>query len=310
MNRQAPSRAKTIFAFIAIYVIWGSTYLAIRYAIESVPPLLMMGARSFIAGLILFFWSRLRGNGRIEKEHWRALVIIGASFFLVAHGLLAWAEVRVLSGLAAVLVASEPLWIVTIESFFLKDARVTKKGIFGLILGFGAIVFLIASTEGISSSKGDTIASLAIVFGAISWSGGAVYSRVAKLPESPLLSAGMELMIGGFLLLIAGVIFGEAHQFSIAEVSTRSFLALGYLIALGSVTAFSSYVWLLGNTSATRVSTHTYVNPLIAVLLGWLIADEHLTVELLIATVFIIISVFLVLYDQTEELSDERMQES
>ena len=295
MDRQ---KLKTLLAFSAIYIIWGSTYLAIKYAVEAIPPFFTMGVRSLSAGLILYFWSRFRGNENLREKHLPPLFIIGTLFFLVGHGLLAWAQQHVPSGLAAVLVASEPLWIVAIESFFIRDTRVRLTGVAGLILGFTGIVFLVASTKGITSSGEDIIGSLAIVAGAFSWSIGAVYSRIANLPKSPLLTSGMELIIGGSLLLVTGFILGEGNQLQLSKLPLRSVLSLGYLITFGSVIAFSAYNWLLGHTSATRISTHTYVNPIIAVLLGWLIADEQITFALLIAAFIIIISVYLVLHDQ------------
>ncbi len=291
-------RWKTIFAFTAIYVIWGSTYLAIRYAVETIPPFLLMGTRSLLAGSILLLWSRSRGTAELRREHLPALLIIGFSFFLVGHGLLAWAQQRVPSGLAAVLVASEPLVIFVIEWIFVRDTRIGPRGVFGLMLGFAAIIYLVASTKGIDASQTDVLASIAIVFGASSWAAGAVYSRVATLPRSPIMAAGMELIVGGVLLLCFSAGLGEIQSFQLAAVSTRSLLGLAYLVIFGSVIAFSAYLWLLGHTSATRISTHTYVNPIIAVLLGWLIAEEQLTVELLIAAVFIIASVALVLNDR------------
>jgi drug/metabolite transporter (DMT)-like permease len=291
-------KLKTLLAFGAIYIIWGSTYLAIRYAVETIPPFLMMGTRSLTAGIILFIWSRFKGNGKLRRENLPPLFIIGALFFLVGHGLLAWAQQQVPSGLAAVLVASEPFWVVAIESFFIHDTRVRVLGIAGLIIGFGGIVYLIASTKGISTSGGNLIGSFAIVGGAFSWGIGAVYARVAKLPKSPMLSAGMELITGGSLLLITSFILGELNQFHIAELPLRSILSLGYLIIFGSVITFSAYIWLLGHTSVTRISTHTYVNPVIAVFLGWLIADEQITFAIIISTIIIIISVYLVLHDQ------------
>ena len=187
MDQQTPSRLKTLLSFGAIYIIWGSTYLAIRFAVEAIPPFFMMGIRSVSAGLILYLWSCSHGNGRIQREHWPALIILGASFFLICHGLVAWAQLKVPSGLAAVLIASEPLWIVTIESFFTRDARVKLRGVVGLLLGFAGIVFLVASTKGVASSGVDLIGPLAILVGSLSWSAGAVYSRVAKLPKSSVL---------------------------------------------------------------------------------------------------------------------------
>src|SRR5258708_2454873 len=165
MNGQPQSKLKTVAAFAAIYVIWGSTYLAIRYAIESIPPLFMMGSRSLIAGLILYLWGRLRTNERTNPGQWRAAIIVGALFFLIGQGLLAWAELRLESGLSAVLVASQPLWMVIIESFFLGDARVNRLGIVGLILGFAGVAYLIIATQGIDASRENLMPSLAIIVG-------------------------------------------------------------------------------------------------------------------------------------------------
>jgi drug/metabolite transporter (DMT)-like permease len=289
---------KTLLAFGAIYIIWGSTYLAIRYAVETIPPLMMIGVRSLIAGIILYLLSRFKNKEKVKGEHILPLFTIGAMFFLIGHGLLAWAQQYVPSGMAAVLISSESLLIVAIEWFFLKDTQVKIKGVIGLFLGFGGIVYLIASTSGSTTSNIDFLASALIVVGALSWGGGAVYSRVANVPKSPMLSSGMELIFGGILVLIASFIIGEPSQFQLSQVTLKSFLGLLYLIIFGSVIAFSAYIWLLGNTSATRISTHTYVNPVIAVFLGWLIANEQITNALLVAAAIIIVSVYLVLYDQ------------
>ena len=295
MNQQ---KLKTLLAFGAIYIIWGSTYLAIRYAVETIPPLMMIGIRSLTAGIILYLLSRFKSKEKIKREHIFPLITIGAMFFLIGHGLLAWAQQYVPSGTAAVLISSESLLIIGIEWFFLKDIRVKRRGIFGLFLGFGGIVYLIVSASGSQESNHNFLASALIVAGALSWGGGAVYSRVANVPKSPMLSSGMELIFGGALVLIVGFIIGEPSQFHLSQVSLKSFFGLLYLIIFGSVIAFSAYIWLLGHTSATRISTHTYVNPIIAVFLGWLLANEQITSAVLIATAIIIISVYLVLYDQ------------
>lgn len=298
MNKQY---LKTFWAFGAIYIIWGSTYLATRFAVETIPPLMMIGIRSITAGVILYLLSRFKGKEKVKGENIIPLFLLGGMFFLIGHGVLAWAQQYVPSGMAAVLVAAEPLWIMGIEWFFLKDTRIKLRGVFGLFLGFGGIVYLIASTAGTSISNNNLLGSLLIVAGTLSWGGGAVYSRVANLPKSPLLSSGMELIFGGTLVLIASFITGEPSHFNISQVTLKSFLGLIYLIVFGSVIAFSAYVWLLGHTSGTRVSTHTYVNPVIAVFLGWLIANEQITSALLVASAIIILSVYLVLYDQYRE---------
>ncbi|HEY6953471.1 MAG TPA: EamA family transporter [Bacteroidota bacterium] len=287
---------KAVLAFAAIYVIWGSTYLAIRYAVETIPPLLMMGTRSLTAGAVLFAVSRARGHEGPKREHYLSLLIIGTSFFLVGHGLLAWAEQKVPSGLAALLVGSEPCLIGIIEWIFIRDHKLSFRGIGGLILGFIGIALLVSPSKELGTSQTDVLGAFAIILGTLSWSGGAVYSRVARLPKSPMVSAGLELMIGGVLLLVAGFVTGETG--ALHAVSMHSVLALLYLIVFGSIIAFSAYVWLLTHTSATRISTHTYINPVFALVLGWALAGESMTLGTILATCIIVVSIYLVLSDR------------
>jgi drug/metabolite transporter (DMT)-like permease len=287
------SRARVVCAFAAVYVIWGSTYLAIRYAIETIPPFLMMGVRSVIAGLVLYAWSHRKGE-RVERDQFAPLLMIGILFFLLGHGLLSWAQTTVASGLAAVLIASDPLWIALIESFAIQGFQLSKKQIVGLIAGFIGIGLLFLPSKS-DALEMDPVGAVAILFSAIFWSIGAVYSRVAKIPKSSILASGVELIIGGILLCAAAVVLGELNDFHLSAVSVRSLLAIGYLIVFGSVITFTAYVWLLTVTSATRVATHTYVNPVIAVLLGWFFADEHFSTRMLIASAVIIASIYLML---------------
>ena len=290
--------AKTLAAFFAIYLIWGSTYLAIKYAVETIPPFLMMGTRSVVAGTILFSWSRFRGDENLRKAHWPSLFIIGALFFLVGHGALAWAQQNVPSGLAALLVASEPLWIALMESTAFRDFSIGFGGVLGLVLGFVGMLVLIIPGNSVGVEQTDILGAAAILIATLSWSSGAVYLRVAKLPRSSTLTAGVELVIGGLMLYVAAFGFGEVGHLLSHSVSFRSILALGYLIIFGSIVAFTAYVWLLGKTSATRVATHTYVNPVIAVILGWAVAHEPLSLNVLVAAVIIIVAVYLVLKDR------------
>lgn len=288
---ERPSKARVFAAYAAVYIIWGSTYLAIRYAIETIPPFMMMGARSILAGSVLFVWSRKSGT-RVSREEWLPLVIVAILFFVLGHGLLAWAQKSVASGLAAVLIASDPLWIAVIESLAIKEFRLRGRQILGLMIGFAGIVLLFAPDQ---SVKINTTGAAIILLSAISWSVGAVYSRVAKLPKSATMAAGIELILGGFFLLLVTFLLGEFKHFHPSAVSLRSFLALIYLVVFGSIVTFTAYVWLLGVTSATRVATHTYVNPVIAVLLGWSLAGEQFTLMMLIASAIIVFSVYLVL---------------
>lgn len=298
-KNQRSLRWKLILAFAAIYVVWGSTYLAIRYAVETIPPFLMMGGRSLVAGTILYSWGRSRGNPGPRPEHWRPILITGASFFLVGHGLLAWAQQKVPSGFAALLMASEPFWIMIIESATLKDSRIRIPGMIGLCLGFAGMAFLVTSTKDLGLAGSDLLGPAAILIGTLSWGGGAVYSRVADLPRSPPVAAGLQLIAGGTMLVIVSILLGEPQHLQVGAITNRSLLGFAYLVLMGSVVTFGAYIWLLTFTSATRVSTHTYVNPIIAVFIGWLVAGEPVSPSMITATVLIVTAVYLILKDQS-----------
>jgi drug/metabolite transporter (DMT)-like permease len=261
------------------------------------------GDASLAAGLILYLWSRGRGDEKVKRENVIPIVIIGILFFLVGHGLLAWAQQKIPSGLAALLVASEPLWIATIEAFMVRDHRATSRTVIGLVCGFLGISLLFAPWQKLGNHHVDALSAFAILLGTLSWSLGAVYSRVAKLPKSPALSAGLQLIVGGILLVICGLLMGEGNRLQVEALSLRSILGLMYLIVFGSVITFTAYVWLLRMTSATRVATHTYVNPVIAVFLGWAIAGEPLSLQTFVATSIIVISVYLALGRTKREIS-------
>jgi len=297
MILERPSKARVIAAYAAVYIIWGSTYLAIRYAIETIPPFLMMGVRSILAGSILFLWSRKSGT-RVSREEWLPLIVVAILFFVLGHGLLAWAQKSVASGIAAVLIASDPLWIALIESFVIKEFRLNSRQIMGLIIGFAGIVLLFVPAQTI---RINTMGAAMILISAISWSVGAVYSRIAKLPKAATLAAGIELILGGLFLVLIAFPLGEFQNFQLSAVSFRSLLALIYLVVFGSIVTFTAYVWLLGVTSATRVATHTYVNPVIAVFLGWALAGEQFTSMMIIASAVIVLSVYLVLQSPRRE---------
>lgn len=288
------SSAKLLLAFAAVYVIWGSTYLAIRYAIETIPPFLMMGIRSLIAGSALYLWSYNKGE-RVRREQLLPLLLLGILFFLLGHGLLAWGQKIVASGIAAILSVSDPLWICLIESFTIKEFRLNRKQVAGLILGFAGVGLLFFPTSDAMTLQINPFGAFIILMSAISWSIGAVNSRVAKLPKSSVLSAGLELIIGGILLCIVSWMTGELRNFHPSMISLRSSLALAYLVIFGSIITFTAYVWLLTVTTASRAATHTYVNPVIAVLLGWAFAGERFTLLALFACSVIVFSVYLML---------------
>ena len=286
------NRAMVLFSFLSIYLIWGSTYLAIRYAVETIPPLYTAGIRHLIAGLILLAWSLAR-RLRPTWAQVRASFIIGAFFFLGGHGSLHWAEQKVPSGLASLLIASEPLWVFLLFAIVAKRWRSNATLLAGLVLGFGGVGLLMGRSA-LTAGPGVFLGSLAILVGALSWSVGIVYSRQSHLSGHPLLLTTLSLLAGSLQLLLAGTIAGEYRGFSFAVVTTRSWLALGYLIFFGPVVAFTAYNWLLEHYSPTLVATHTYVNPIVAVLLGWLVAGEAVTLNVLLSTALVIGAVMLV----------------
>jgi drug/metabolite transporter (DMT)-like permease len=276
----------------AVYLIWGSTYLAIRFAIETIPPFLMAGARYLTAGALLYGWSRLRGAPRPSLVHWRSAGIIGALLLLLGNGGVVWSEQRVSSGLVALLVSTEPLLIVLLV--WLRDRKQRPGGrvIAGLLLGFTGLVLLVR--PGSSSGGLDPLSVVAVLVASLSWAWGSLYSQRAKLPSSPLLSTAMQMLAGGALLLLAATLTGEPAHFALAQVSARSLLSLAYLVVFGAIIAFTAYVWLLRAAPPVLVSTYAYVNPVVAVLLGWALAGEPLARGTLIAAAVILTGVALI----------------
>jgi len=285
-------RFTVIVCFLSIYLIWGSTYLAIRYAVETIPPLYTAGLRHLSAGLILLIWCLVK-RLRPTWAQVRASIIIGVFFFLVGHGTLHWAEQKVASGLASLLIASEPIWVFLLSSFVSRRWRLNTPLVAGILLGFAGVGLLMGRSA-LNSGPGVFVGSLAVLAGAFSWSVRIVYSRRSHLSGNPLLLSALSLLAGAVQLLLVGTLVGEYRGFSLASVSLRSWLALGYLIVFGSVVAFTAYNWLMEHYSPTLVATHTYVNPIVAVLIGWFFAGEPITFNVLLSAGLVIGAVILV----------------
>ncbi len=286
------NRGTVVFCFLAIYLIWGSTYLGIRYAVETIPPLYTAGVRHLTAGVILLLWC-LAKRLRPTWAQVRASIIIGAFFFLGGHGTLHWAEQKVPSGLASLLVASEPIWVFILSAAAARQWRLNGTLLAGIFLGFGGVGLLMGRSA-LTSGPGVFIGSLVVLLGAFSWGVGVVYSRRSHLSGHPLLLSALSLLAGSLQLLLAGTVAREYRGFSIASVSSRSWLALAYLIVFGSIVAFTAYNWLMEHYSPTFVATHTYINPVVAVLLGWLLAGEAVTLNVLVSAAMVIGAVMLV----------------
>jgi drug/metabolite transporter (DMT)-like permease len=286
------NRLLIIFCFFAIYTIWGSTYLAIRYAVETIPPLYAAGIRHLASGTILLLWCFAK-KVRPTASQIRSGVILGVLFFLLGHGPLHWAETRVPSGLASLLVATEPIFVFFLAALAAKRWQFSWKIFAGVFLGLAGVGLLVGRTT-LTSSRGMIVASLAILFGALSWSAGIIYARKSDLAGHPLLMTALSSLSGGILLFTSATIFGEWRGFSFSSVTTRSWEALAYLVVFGSLVAFSAYNWLLERYSPTLVATHTYVNPVVAVLLGWMLAGEKVTLNVGVAAAMVIGAVVLV----------------
>lgn len=287
LSRHEPSRVALGLAFLSTWVIWGSTYLAIRYAVATIPPLVTAGLRHFTAGSILFAYSYYRGF-RPTRRHWLGALAIGALYFLGGHGTLHWAEQRVSSGLAAVLIATEPLFIAAIQIFTGRE-RFSLWTVLGIVCGIGGVAYLMGGEA--LHAPGQMIGIIAILIGSLSWGIGVCYSSSAGLPKDPAASAGMTMFCGSLLLLLTATLTREFSSSQLNHIALKSVMGLLFLIVFGSIVAFSAYVWLLEHVSPTMVSTHTFVNPVVAVLLGWGLAGEALSARLVVAMLAILGSI-------------------
>jgi drug/metabolite transporter (DMT)-like permease len=282
-------------AFFAVYVCWGMTYLAMRVAVVDIPPHLMSGTRFLVAGLILYTWARLRGHEPPTLKQWRAAAIIGAFLLLGGNASVAWAEQRVPSGLAAVLIAVAPIWMVGLE-WARGGSRPQKRVMVGLLLGLLGVGLLVSSRAS-PMSRVDPFGAVILILASISWAWGSVLSKSAPLPQSPFLATSMEMIAGGVLLLLTAAMAGQFSGFNPAKISADAALAWGYLVVFGSLVGFTAYIWLLGVTSIAKAGTYAYVNPIVAVLLGWAILHEPVTMRMLIAAGVILLGVALVNVD-------------
>ena len=294
-KKGSTSSAAIWSALIAIYIVWGSTYLAIRFAVETMPPFLTAGFRFLIAGGVLYIFRRLRGDKAPLRLEWRSAAIVGLFLLVGGNGGLMWAEQRVASGIAALLIGSVPLWIALLDSLRPGGRRPDRWVIVGVLAGFAGILILIGPAQLIGiQGEVDPVGAVVLLLAALSWAAGSLFNRGAKLPDSPLLGTGMEMLVGSLGLFILGTVTGEWSQMDLTSFSTRSLLGFAYLVVFGSLVGFASYVWLLRVAPTMLVSTYAYVNPLIAILLGSLLAGESLTPRIVLAVMFILGSVVLI----------------
>jgi drug/metabolite transporter (DMT)-like permease len=285
-------------ALAIIYVVWGSTYLGIMVAIETLPPLLMSAARFLVAGAILYAFAIRRGDTRGDRPragHWLAAAVVGAALLLIGNGGVAVSEERIDSGVAALLVATIPLWMALLDRL-LHGRGLPRAAVLGLVVGLGGVVLLVGPTGG---GGIDVVGAVICLAAAFAWAWGSLYARDAALPSRPLVGAGMQMLAGGALLAVAGAATGELSEVDLGAVSARSLVALVYLLVVGSVIAYSAYVWLLKTAPTALVSTYAYVNPVVAVALGAVFLAEPVTPRMLLAGVAIVGAVALIVTAQT-----------
>lgn len=311
MNRKNPSSAvlpsfRLIVAFAAVYLIWGSTYLGIRYAVESIPPLLMMGIRHLSAGIVVYIWAR-RHSAAPTTAQWGYAVVGGALLFLGCHGLVAWAEKTVPSGLAALLSSTLPLWTIVIARVDGSERKLNARAWTGVVLGFAGVALLIGPAA--LRQKSDLLPAGAVVLGTLLWAIGTSYSRSVSSSTSSTLTAAMQMLAGGIMLLTAGALSGEVGTLRVNSITMRSATALAYLIVFGSVIAFTAFSWLVTVSSPSHLSTFAYVNPLVAVFLGWALAAEPIGARTLNATLVILAGVALVSARRSAVVSKDPISE-
>ena len=295
LHQHSVNTWKLIGAFTAVYLIWGSTYLAIHFAIQSIPPLSMLGARFGVAGLLLFGVLRIYGIQKPTRSMWKSAFVIGTLTLGVGTGAVAWAEMYVTTGIAALLVTTVPLWMVLLDWKWKNGNAPSGAVTIGLVLGAAGIVLLVNPFQFVESVSLMTgVGMIVVLIGAFSWSYGSLLSRDMDLPSNPFMSTAVQMVGGSVALFAVGGIRGEWIDFNIAEVTGDSWLALGYLFFFGSIVAFSSYVWLMKNAPSEKVATYAYVNPVVAVLLGWFLAGEALSGRIIVAMVILVSAVIVI----------------
>ena len=290
----APRRVLLLLAFAAVYLVWGSTYLAVKYAIATLPPLLMAGTRFVLAGLVMSAVGRASAEYKPPTAaQWRTSFVVGALLLVGGNGGVVLAERYIPSSLAALLVAVEPFWIVLLSWLWLRQPRPSGKVLLGLVLGFGGVYLLVGEQLGAGSGLRQLLSAGAVIGAALCWAAGSVYGLRAPSPRSAVLGAGMQMLAGGVLLLLLGLLTGESRNLDLGQVSRASWLGFGYLVVFGSLVAFTAYSWLMKNAPPARVATYAYINPVVAVLLGWVLLGEALTGQMLVGAAVVVGSVAL-----------------
>jgi len=288
----------TLLAFAIIYFVWGSTFLAIRVGVREVPPFLLAAMRFVVAGGVLYGWLIVRGERSPSGRQWLSAVLLAVVIFVMDYGLLFWAEQRVPSGLAAVMLATIPSFMTLSEIIFLRTRRLTIRLALALLIGLAGVAVLVSHAGSLGGAPVDRAGAVALMIAAVSWSVAAALTRRLPLPSSKVMSSGIQMLAGGVLLFLPSAAIGEFRQFHPRSVSPQAWFALLYLIVAGSIVAFTAYVWLIHHESPTKVGTYAYVNPVVAVLLGYFVGGESLGARTILGTLFVLISVVVITTSQ------------
>jgi drug/metabolite transporter (DMT)-like permease len=281
-------------AFAIIYFVWGSTFFAIRVGVREVPPFLLAAMRFSVAGLILYAWMIARGERSPTGRQWRSAFLLAILIFVFDYGLLFWAEQRVPSGMAAVMLATIPVYMALSEIIFLRTQKLTVRLAVALLIGVGGVAVLVSRSLNVGGAPIDRLGAVALLVAGISWSAAATLTRKLPLPPSKVMSSGVQMLAGGVMLALTAATLGEFRNFQPSVVSRAAWLSLVYLIIFGSIVAFTAYVWLIHHESPTKVGTYAYVNPVVAVVIGYFLGGEPLDLRTILGTAFVLISVVVI----------------
>jgi drug/metabolite transporter (DMT)-like permease len=285
---------KTLLAFAIIYFVWGSTFLAIRVGVREVPPLVLAAMRFAVAGAVLYGWMLARGERSPTARQWGSASLLGIVIFVFDYGLLFWAEQRVPSGIAAVMLATIPAFMALSEIIFLRTQRLTARLGLALLIGLGGVAVLVSRSLNLGGAPIDRVGAAALIFASISWSIASAMTRKLPLPQSKVMSSGAQMLAGGVFLTLAATALGEFRDFHPSAVSRGVWFSLLYLIVAGSIIGFTAYVWLIHHESPTKVGTYAYVNPIVAVLVGYFLGGEALSSRTILGTLCVLISVIVI----------------
>jgi drug/metabolite transporter (DMT)-like permease len=285
---------KTLLAFAIIYIVWGTTYLAIRVGVQEVPPFLLAGLRFLIAGGVIYGWMIAHGEPSPTARQWLAASVIGIMIFVMDYGLLFWAEERVPSGVAAVMMATIPVFMALSEIIILRTQKLTARLTLALLIGIGGVAVLMSRSLNLAGAPIEKMGALALIIASISWSIASVLTRKLSLPTSKVMSSGAQMLAGGVFLALTAAAIGEFRNFHPLSVSRVAWFALLYLIVAGSIIGYTAYVWLIHHESPTKVGTYAYVNPVVAVLVGYFMGGEAMGVRTILGTLFVLTSVVVI----------------